>query len=59
MPEETNGQNGKSRLDRVESILKALARRQHLIDDEFVRLDRAIRRLTDGQRGLDERSGDE
>ena len=58
MPEETNGQNGKSRLDRIEGIIEALAARQHLIDDEFVRLDRAIKRLTDGQRNPDEPNGE-
>jgi hypothetical protein len=38
---DTNGSNKPDRLDRVESIIKALADRQHLIEDEFVRLLRA------------------
>jgi len=41
MAEETNGQNGKSRLDRIEGIIEALANRQYLIEDEFARLLRA------------------
>lgn len=40
MPE-TNGHNSPDRLDRVEGIIEALANRQNIIEDEFVRLLRA------------------
>jgi seryl-tRNA synthetase len=53
---DTNGANSPDRLDRIEGIIEALADRQHLIEDEFVRLLRAQVVTVDGVENLKRRT---
>lgn len=61
MADQDNG-HGSTRLDRIEGIIEALASRQALIEDEFIRLLKAqvvmvdtMNNLAEAQRQADER----
>ena len=53
MADQDNG-HGKTRLDRIEGIIEALANRQALIEDEFVRLLKAQVVMVDTMNNLGE-----
>ena len=46
-----NQKPSSDRLDRIERTLKAMADQRHLIDHDFVRLERILRKLTRGRKG--------